>query len=106
LVSATPHPLNQPFGQAQGIAEKNIPSAPIFINYVLIFLAFFTDIIPPSLRKDLTVDIWLLMLILFRLARIQGTTDDRRDAVNEIFYFARDYPFVLPGKTNRVRTES
>jgi hypothetical protein len=66
------------------LPKKNIPSAPIFINFhqLLAIPRFFTDIIPPSLRKDLTVVIWLL-LILFWLARIQGTTDARRDAVNE-----------------------
>ncbi|ACB53819.1 hypothetical protein cce_4471 [Crocosphaera subtropica ATCC 51142] len=39
-------------------------------------------VIPVSLRKDLIIVIWLL-IVLFWLARIQGWEDARRDAINE-----------------------
>ena len=40
------------------------------------------NIIPVSLRKDLIIVIWLL-IVLFWLARSQGWDDARRDAINE-----------------------
>ena len=52
------------------------------LQQLLAIPRFFADIIPPALRKDLIVVIWLL-IILFWLARHQGTIDARRDAVNE-----------------------
>jgi hypothetical protein len=52
------------------------------LQQLLAIPRFFADIIPPALRKDLIVVIWLL-IILFQLARHQGTIDARRDAVNE-----------------------
>ncbi len=52
------------------------------LRQLLTIPRFFVDIIPPALRKDLIVVIWLL-IILFWLARHQGTIDARRDAVNE-----------------------
>ena len=52
------------------------------LRQLLAIPRFFADIIPPTLRKDLIVVIWLL-IILFWLARHQGTIDARRDAVNE-----------------------
>jgi hypothetical protein len=76
-----PSPTKPTLWSVQGIAEKKHSFRSNF-HQLLAIPRFFTDIIPPSLRKDLTVVIWLL-LILFWLARIQGTTDARRDAVNE-----------------------
>jgi len=52
------------------------------LQQLLAIPRFFADIIPPALRKDLIVVIWLL-IILFQLAKYQGTIDARRDAVNE-----------------------
>lgn len=52
------------------------------LQQLLTIPRFFVDIIPPALRKDLIVVIWLL-IILFWLARNQATVDARRDAVNE-----------------------
>lgn len=52
------------------------------LRQLLTIPRFFVDIIPLALRKDLIVVIWLL-IILFWLARHQGTIDARRDAVNE-----------------------
>ena len=52
------------------------------LRQLLAIPRFFVDIIPPALSKDLIVVIWLL-IILFWLARYQGTIDARRDAVNE-----------------------
>lgn len=52
------------------------------LQQLLAIPRFFADIIPPALRKDLIVVIWLL-IILFQLAKYQGTIDVRRDAVNE-----------------------
>ena len=52
------------------------------LQQLLTIPRFFADIIPPALRKDLIVVIWLL-IILFQLAKYQGTIDARRDAVNE-----------------------
>jgi len=40
------------------------------------------EVIPTALRNDAIAIIWLLV-ILFWLARTQGTLDARRDAVNE-----------------------
>jgi hypothetical protein len=55
---------------------------PYKLQQLLAIPRFFADIIPPALRKDLIVVIWLL-IILFWLAQNQGTVDARRDAVNE-----------------------
>ena len=52
------------------------------LQQLLAIPRFFADIIPPALRKDLIVVIWLL-IILFQLAKYQGTIDASRDAVNE-----------------------
>lgn len=52
------------------------------LRQLLAIPRFFADIIPPALRKDLIVVIWLL-IILFWLARNQATVDARRDAINE-----------------------
>ena len=76
-----PSPTKPTLWSVQGIAEKKHSFRPNF-HQLLAILRFFTDIIPPSLRKDLTVVIWLL-IILFQLARIQGSIDASRDAVNE-----------------------
>ncbi|MGK7880749.1 MAG: hypothetical protein AB4060_11700 [Crocosphaera sp.] len=46
------------------------------------FIRELVTIIPVSLRKDLIIVIWLL-IVLFWLARSQGWDDARRDAVNE-----------------------
>ncbi|AKV65661.1 hypothetical protein VL20_434 [Microcystis panniformis FACHB-1757] len=46
------------------------------------FLSLLVRGIPESLRKDLIAVIWLL-IILFWLARIQGSIDARRDAIND-----------------------
>ncbi len=46
------------------------------------FVREFFSLIPISLRKDLIIVIWLL-IVLFWLARSQGWDDARRDAVNE-----------------------
>jgi hypothetical protein len=45
-------------------------------------LRLLVGVIPDSLRKDSITVIWLL-IILFWLARIQGSIDARRDAVND-----------------------
>ncbi|MDJ0729198.1 MAG: hypothetical protein QNJ33_04320 [Crocosphaera sp.] len=46
------------------------------------FVRGLVSLIPVSLRKDLIIVIWLL-IVLFWLARSQGWDDARRDAVNE-----------------------
>ncbi|MEL4895803.1 hypothetical protein [Crocosphaera sp. Alani8] len=46
------------------------------------FIRELATLVPVSLRKDLIIVIWLL-IVLFWLARTQGWDDARRDAVNE-----------------------
>lgn len=74
-------PVKPTLWSVQAVPSRKKSFRPNF-HQLLAILRFFTDIIPASLRKDLTVVIWLL-IILFWLARIQGTIDARRDAVNE-----------------------
>ena len=76
-----PSPTKPTLWSVQSIPEKKHSFRSNF-HQLLAIPRFFTDIISPSLRKDLIVVIWLL-IILFWLARIQGSIDARRDAVNE-----------------------
>ncbi|EAZ88766.1 hypothetical protein [Crocosphaera chwakensis] len=46
------------------------------------FIRELVSLVPTSLRKDLIIVIWLL-IVLFWLARIQGWEDARRDAINQ-----------------------
>ena len=77
------------------------------LRQLLAIPRFFADIIPPALRKDLIVVIWLL-IILFWLARHMGTIDARRDAVNEtstlpvITLILPEKQIVLGGKLDNI----
>ena len=76
-----PLPAKSTFWSVQSVAN-NPHQFQHKLQQLLAIPRFFADIIPPALRKDLIVVIWLL-IILFQLAKYQGTIDARRDAVNE-----------------------
>ena len=76
-----PLPTKSKLWSVQSVAN-NPHQFPYKLQQLLAIPRFFADIIPPALRKDLIVVIWLL-IILFWLARNQATVDARRDAVNE-----------------------
>ncbi|MDJ0661810.1 MAG: hypothetical protein QNJ42_20350 [Crocosphaera sp.] len=78
-------PLNRTFRrrQWQKVKRKFMVFAKAFHQFPPFnFIRELVSIIPVSLRKDLIIVIWLL-IILFWLARIQGWDDARRDAINE-----------------------
>ena len=78
---AQPLPTKSTLWSVQSVAN-NSHQLQYKLRRLLAIPRFFADIIPPALRKDLIVVIWLL-IILFWLARHQGTIDARRDAANE-----------------------